>query len=155
MIGSMSADTYRLIHVLGVLALFLGLGGVFAGGGKDGPKAPALFTALREGLPPLGLAPLVPWSEATPMLTTVRYPAGVDDRAFRGHLRQVHRIEVGAGLGPLAGAVFRVGLMGHGARPENVLRALAAFGDALQAQGHAADVSAALAAARAEFPSPP
>lgn len=105
--------------------------------------------ALRRGLAPLGLAPLVPAGAATPMLTTVRHPAGVDDRAFRNHLRQVHRIEVGGGLGPLAGKVFRVGLMGHGARMENVVRALAAFGDALAVAGVPADIAGALAAARA------
>jgi len=104
--------------------------------------------ALRSGLDALGLAPLVPWGDATPMLTTVRYPAGVDDRAFRAHLRHVHRIEVGGGLGPLAGSVFRVGLMGHGARLSNVARAIAAIGDALAAAGVRVDVAAALAAVR-------
>lgn len=109
----------------------------------------AVAAALRRGLVVLGLEPLVPVAHATPMLTTVRHAAGVDDRAFRTHLRQVHHIEVGGGLGPLAGKVFRVGLMGHGARLPNVLRALAAFGDALAAAGHRVDVAAALAAARA------
>lgn len=103
-------------------------------------------SALRRGLAPLGLAPLVPMAQATPMLTTIRYPDGIDDVAFRKHLRHQHHMEVGAGLGPLAGKVFRVGLMGHGARLENVLLALAAFGDALIVAGHDADVSAALAA---------
>lgn len=102
--------------------------------------------ALRRGLAPLGLTPLVPEAHATPMLTTVHYPDGVDDVAFRSHLRQRHGIEVGGGLGPLKGGVFRVGLMGHGARLENVLRAVAAFGDALLAGGRRVDVSAALAA---------
>lgn len=105
--------------------------------------------ALRAGLPPLGLEPLVPVAHATPMLSTIRLPAGVDDRAFRAHLRHVHAIEVGGGLGPLAGAVFRIGLMGHGARVANVLRALAAIGDALAHAGRAVDVAGALAAARA------
>jgi alanine-glyoxylate transaminase/serine-glyoxylate transaminase/serine-pyruvate transaminase len=109
----------------------------------------AVARALRAGLHELGLEPLVPVADATPMLTTVRHRPGIDDRAFRAHLRQVHRVEVGGGLGPLAGAVFRVGLMGHGARLENVLRLLAACGDALAAAGHRADVTAALAAARA------
>ena len=104
--------------------------------------------ALRRGLAALGLRPLVLADSATPMLTTVRYPDGVDDRVFRAHLRERHRIEVGGGLGPLAGKVFRVGLMGHGARLENVLRGLAAIGDALVAQGLRADVGDALAAAR-------
>ena len=106
--------------------------------------------ALRRGLEPLGLKPLVPFDQAAPMLTTVCYPDGVDDAAFRGHLRREHRIEVGGGLGPLAGKVFRVGLMGHGARLGNVLRGLAAFGDALAAAGHKPDVSAALAAVHCE-----
>jgi alanine-glyoxylate transaminase/serine-glyoxylate transaminase/serine-pyruvate transaminase len=104
---------------------------------------------LRAGLAPLGLQPLVPAAHATPMLTTVRHRDGVDDKAFRACLRQRHGIEVGGGLGPLAGKVFRVGLMGHGARPENVLRVLAAIGDALAAAGQPADVAAALQAAHA------
>ncbi|MCU0866914.1 MAG: alanine--glyoxylate aminotransferase family protein [Planctomycetes bacterium] len=108
----------------------------------------AVAAALRRGLPALGLEALVPPEHATPMLTTIRCPAGVDDRAFRAHLRQVHGIEVGGGLGPLAGRVFRVGLMGHGARLPNVLRALAAFGDALAAAGQRVDVAASLTAAR-------
>ena len=106
--------------------------------------------ALRRGLEPLGLKPLVPADQAAPMLTTICYPDGVDDAAFRRHLRAQHRIEVGGGLGALAGKVFRVGLMGHGARLENVLRAVAAFGDALAAAGQKPDVSAALAAVHSE-----
>jgi len=90
---------------------------------------------------------LVPVAEATPMLTTVRHRPGIDDRAFRTHLRQRHLLEVGGGLGPLAGKVFRVGLMGYGAQLPNVLRALAGFGDALAAQGQPVDVPAAMAAA--------
>lgn len=109
----------------------------------------AVATALRRGLAVLGLEPLVPFEQATPMLTTIRHRAGIDDRAFRTHLRQRHLLEVGGGLGPLAGKVFRVGLMGYGAQLPNVLRALAAFGDALAAQGQSVDVPAALAAAAA------
>ena len=105
--------------------------------------------ALRRGLAPLGLEPLVPAEHAAPMLTTVRYPDGVDDAAFRQHLRRQHRIEVGGGLGDLAGRVFRVGLMGHGARPENVVTAVRALGDGLRAQGRAPDVEAAVAAVHA------
>ena len=102
--------------------------------------------AFRRGLGPLGLEPLVPAAHAAPMLTPVCYPDGVDDAAFRRHLRQQHHIEVGGGLGDLAGRVFRVGLMGHGARTENVVTALRALGDGLRAQGHAPDVEAAVAA---------
>ena len=105
--------------------------------------------ALRAGLERLALVPLVSVDLATPMLTTVRHADGIDDKAFRGHLRQHHQIEVGGGLGPLAGKVFRIGLMGHGARLENVLRVLAAIGDALAAAGRSVDLAAAFGAARA------
>lgn len=109
----------------------------------------AVAAQLRRGLEAMALTPLVAAAHAAPMLTSVRYPQGVDDRAFRAHLRNAHKIEIGGGLGPLAGRVFRLGLMGHGARPENVLRVLAAIGDALAAQGRTVDVASALAAARA------
>ncbi|MFM1873660.1 MAG: hypothetical protein RL398_3082 [Planctomycetota bacterium] len=105
--------------------------------------------ALRAALPHLGLEPLVPVAEATPMLTTIRYPDGVDDAAFRRALRGEHAIEVGGGLGPLAGKVFRVGLMGHGATLANVERAVAAFGAGLEAQGRKVDIPQAIAAAQA------
>jgi alanine-glyoxylate transaminase/serine-glyoxylate transaminase/serine-pyruvate transaminase len=82
------------------------------------------------------------------MLTTVQYPGGVDDAAFRRRLREMHRIEVGAGLGPLAGRVFRIGTMGHGATLRNVERVVAAIGEALAAQGVRVDPAAALLAAR-------
>ncbi len=108
----------------------------------------AVAASLRRGLDVLGLMPLVAVADATPMLTSVCYPEGIEDRAFRAHLRKVHAVEIGGGLGSLAGRVFRLGLMGHGARPENVLRALAAIGDALSAQGRTADIGGALAAAR-------
>jgi alanine-glyoxylate transaminase/serine-glyoxylate transaminase/serine-pyruvate transaminase len=109
----------------------------------------AVAAQLRRGLEAMDLAPLVAAAHATPMLTSVLYPDGVEDRAFRAHLRNVHAIEIGGGLGPLAGRVFRLGLMGHGARTENVMRVLAAIGDALAAQGHVVDLTAALEAAMA------
>ena len=65
------------------------------------------------------------------MLTTVCYPAGIDDAAFRKHLRQQHRIEVGGGLGPLAGSIWRVGLMGENAHPECVDRLVTALREEL------------------------
>ena len=108
----------------------------------------AVARALRAALPPLGLSALVAVEQATPMLTTVVYPGGVDDAAFRRRLREMHRIEVGAGLGPLAGRVFRIGTMGHGATLANVERVVAAIGEALAAQGVRVDAAAALLAAR-------
>jgi alanine-glyoxylate transaminase / serine-glyoxylate transaminase / serine-pyruvate transaminase len=132
-----------------VYALSVALDEVFAEGvAAREQRHRDVAASLRRGLDALGLQPLVAVAHATPMLTSVCYPDGVDDRAFRAHLRQVHAIEIGGGLGPLAGKVFRLGLMGHGARPANVLRALAAIGDALAAQGRHVDIAAALAAAR-------
>lgn len=47
MVGSMSPETYRLLHIVGVLLLFMGLGGILAAAGRDGGKAPRLFLALH------------------------------------------------------------------------------------------------------------
>lgn len=63
----------------------------------------------------LGLAFLVDAPHRLPMLNAIRVPDGVDDAALRRRLLDVHGIEIGGGLGPLAGKVWRIGLMGHGA----------------------------------------
>jgi alanine-glyoxylate transaminase/serine-glyoxylate transaminase/serine-pyruvate transaminase len=55
-----------------------------------------------------------------PMINTVKIPEGVDDARVRQRLYDEHNIEIGAGLGPLKGKIWRVGLMGHGARDENI-----------------------------------
>jgi alanine-glyoxylate transaminase/serine-glyoxylate transaminase/serine-pyruvate transaminase len=81
----------------------------------------ALAAALDEaGLSLLPAAPDRLWS-----LNAVRVPAGVDDAAVRGELLRAHGIEVGAGLGPLAGRIWRVGLMGSGSTIDNVNRVMA------------------------------
>ena len=66
-----------------------------------------------------------------PSLTTVRVPEGVDEAAVRKHLREVYGIEIGSGLGPLKGKIWRIGLMGYGSQPANVELLLAALGDCL------------------------
>lgn len=53
-------------------------------------------------------------------LTTVRIPDGVDGKAFCRHLLDAHGIEVGGGLGALAGKVWRIGLMGYNSTSANV-----------------------------------
>jgi len=82
---------------------------------------------LVEGLEALGLEMLVSRDCRLPMLNSLRIPEGADDAAVRGRLRNEHKIEIGAGLGPLAGKIWRIGLMGHTARPENVDRVLGAL----------------------------
>ena len=57
----------------------------------------------------------------------MRIPAGVDGKAFSQHLLTMHGIEVGGGLGALAGKVWRIGLMGYNSQPENVDRLLNLF----------------------------
>jgi alanine-glyoxylate transaminase/serine-glyoxylate transaminase/serine-pyruvate transaminase len=85
---------------------------------------------LLAGLEPLGFEPLVAAEHRLPMLTTLRLPHFVRRRGeaeLRRTLLERHGIEVGGGLGKLAGAVWRVGLMGENARPEPVERLLEAL----------------------------
>src|SRR5262249_35641050 len=82
---------------------------------------------LAAGLEALGLELLVRPECRLPMLNPVKVPAGVDEARVRTRLLNEHRIEIGAGLGPLARKIWRVGLMGHTARPENVERFLGAL----------------------------
>jgi len=78
----------------------------------------------------------------------VRVPDGVDEPAVRRRLLEEFGIEIGAGLGPLAGKIWRVGLMGAGSTVSNILLFLSAFERVLRASGHrAGSESAALAAA--------
>jgi alanine-glyoxylate transaminase/serine-glyoxylate transaminase/serine-pyruvate transaminase len=86
---------------------------------------------LVAGLESLGLHLMVDPEWRLPMLNAVNVPAGIDEASVRRRLREAHRIEIGAGLGPLAGKIWRIGLMGHTARPENVDRLLDALASAL------------------------
>ena len=76
-------------------------------------------TFVRE-MRKLELEPAVAEPIRAPMINTVKIPEGVDDPNVRQRLYDDFNIEIGAGLGPLKGKVWRVGLMGHGARVENV-----------------------------------
>ena len=87
----------------------------------------ACHAQLVEGLAKLGLEMFVEASSRLPMLNLVTVPEGVEEARVRKRLLEEHRIEIGAGLGPLAGKVWRIGLMGHTARRENVERLLAAL----------------------------
>jgi alanine-glyoxylate transaminase/serine-glyoxylate transaminase/serine-pyruvate transaminase len=82
---------------------------------------------LWAGLERLGLELHVSEPLRLATLTTVRIPEGVDGKAFSRHLLDRFGIEVGGGLGDLAGKVWRIGLMGYNSTPENVDRLLAIF----------------------------
>ena len=87
--------------------------------------------SLVQGLEELGLELIVDKAFRLPMLHAVKIPDGVEDAAGRSVLRSKHKIEIGAGLGPLAGKIWRIGVMGHTAREENVKRLLASLPDVL------------------------
>jgi alanine-glyoxylate transaminase/serine-glyoxylate transaminase/serine-pyruvate transaminase len=86
---------------------------------------------LVAGLEKLGLQMFVDASCRLPMLNAVVVPDGVDEAAVRRRLREDFMIEIGAGLGPMAGKVWRIGLMGETCRPANVERILSAFREIL------------------------
>jgi alanine-glyoxylate transaminase / serine-glyoxylate transaminase / serine-pyruvate transaminase len=77
---------------------------------------------LIQKLGELGFTMLVDEPYRLPMLNAVVIPDGVDDKAVRGRLLEEHRIEIGGGLGALAGKIWRVGIMGYNARNETVDR---------------------------------
>ena len=84
----------------------------------------AAHKQLVEGLAKLGMDMLVAPEYRLPMLNAVKIPDGVDEAAIRARLLKEFGIEIGSGLGPLAGKIWRIGLMGHTARAENVQRLL-------------------------------
>ena len=86
---------------------------------------------LKAGLDALGLEIVVSESERLPQLNAVAIPAGVDDAEVRQRLLNDYSLEIGAGLGALAGKVWRVGLMGYASRRENVLLCLSALENTL------------------------
>ncbi|GAA2033133.1 alanine--glyoxylate aminotransferase family protein [Terrabacter terrae] len=86
---------------------------------------------LQDGLEELGLTLFAQEGARLPELTTVRVPDGVDSAAVRRHLLERHNLEIGAGAGAYASTVWRIGLMGHNARPDRVALVLAALKDAL------------------------
>jgi alanine-glyoxylate transaminase/serine-glyoxylate transaminase/serine-pyruvate transaminase len=84
------------------------------------------------------------------MLNAVLIPEGVDDRKVRGTLLNDYNIEIGGGLGPLAGRTWRIGLMGSSCRPENVTLLLNVLERILKAHG-VPNRSGAAAAAEAVY----
>ena len=95
----------------------------------------AMHQALVAGLGGLGLDMQVAKAHRLPQLNTVRVPEGVDEARVRQHMLERFGVEIGAGLGPLKGKVWRIGLMGASATPRHIRACLTALGDALAAQG--------------------
>lgn len=103
--------------------------------------------ALTAGVSAMGLELAVAPEHRLPQLNPVRVPEGVDEAAVRRALLDQYNIEIGAGLGPLKGKVWRVGLMGHTARREHVVTFLGAFEEVLARSGARIARGRALAAA--------
>jgi alanine-glyoxylate transaminase/serine-glyoxylate transaminase/serine-pyruvate transaminase len=83
---------------------------------------------LKEAMEPLHLDFFVEEAYRLPQLNAVRIPEGVDDAAVRSRLLSEYSMEIGSGLGPMAGKIWRIGLMGYASRPENVEKLAAALG---------------------------
>jgi alanine-glyoxylate transaminase / serine-glyoxylate transaminase / serine-pyruvate transaminase len=132
-----TAGAGRVYHhtapVAMVAALHAGLGALLDEG-LDAARArhARCGRLLCDGLEQLGLELLVKEDDhRLPQLTTVRIPPTVDDGVCRQALLTDYGIEIGAGAGQLAGQIWRIGCMGHTARPRNVLALLAALGEVL------------------------
>ena len=107
--------------------------------------------ALKAGLAAIGIKYASNEAHTLPMLNAVHIPAGVDDMKVRGGLLNKFGIEIGGGLGAYKGKVWRVGLMGHGARQGNVLCFLAALEQLLGEQAYGFEHGASIAAANAVY----
>ena len=83
--------------------------------------------ALRAGIEAMGLGFYVKEKDRLPQLNAVTVPEGVDEAEVRARLLKGYNLEIGAGLGSLAGKVWRIGLMGYGANMKNVLYCLGAL----------------------------
>ena len=104
--------------------------------------------ALVAGLEAMGLSMAVAPEYRLPQLNSVCIPEGVDDAAVRTALLQDFDLEIGAGLGALAGKTWRIGLMGYASSERNVLRCLNALEAVLEKQGAGIRTGAALDAVR-------
>jgi alanine-glyoxylate transaminase / serine-glyoxylate transaminase / serine-pyruvate transaminase len=89
-----------------------------------------------EGIEAMGLSMHVPDGNRIPTLNTVRVPSGVDEAKVRKQLLDGPGIEIAGGFGPLAGKIFRIGVMGPLATEENVQFFLKEFSKALRAAGY-------------------
>jgi alanine-glyoxylate transaminase/serine-glyoxylate transaminase/serine-pyruvate transaminase len=107
--------------------------------------------ALKAGLEAMGLEFVVEEKSRLPQMNAVFCPKGVDEALVRRTLLDEFSLEIGAGLGPLAGKIWRFGLMGHSCRPENVMLCLSALGSVLSDMGMPVHVGDAEAAAHSAY----
>ena len=99
-------------------------------------RRPKACSILQAGLEARGFELVAPACARLPQLTSVqvpesRLPAGTDEAGIRRELLHRYDIEIGGGLGAFAGKCWRIGCMGHTARPRNVALVLAALDELL------------------------
>jgi len=109
--------------------------------------------ALKAGLEAMGLKFLVKEQYQLPQMNAVRCPEGVNEAEVRKTLLGEFSLDMGAGLGPLAGKIWRIGIMGYSCRPDNVMLCLSALGSVLSDMGLAVHVGDAEAAAHSAYAS--
>jgi len=104
--------------------------------------------ALKAGVEVMGLRFVVKEGERLPQLNSIYIPDGVDDTAVRAALLNDYNLEIGAGLGVMAGKIWRIGLMGHASNSTNVLFCLSALEETLARLNAPIKRGMAVAAAR-------
>ncbi len=109
--------------------------------------------ALRTGIEAMGLSLIVEEASRLPQMNAVSVPDGVDEAALRSELLRDFNLEIGAGLGALAGKIWRLGLMGHSSNPTNVLLCLGAMDTVLTSMGANIQSGVAVEKARAFYKS--
>ena len=107
--------------------------------------------ALKAGLEAMGMKFLVKEQFQLPQMNAALCPEGVNEAEVRKRLLNEFNLEIGAGLGPLAGKIWRFGLMGYSCRPENVMVCLSALGSVLEDMGMPVHVGEAESAAHGAY----
>ena len=107
--------------------------------------------ALRSGLEAMGLSFVVPKGQRLPQLNAVSIPDGVDEAAVRSVLLNEYNLEIGAGLGAMAGKIWRIGLMGFASNQTNVLFCLGALDAVLSSMKAPVNSGVAVDAARSVY----
>lgn len=105
------------------------------------------FSALLAGIEAMGLQPLAEEGFRLTTVCAIRVPNGIDEAKVRHDLLTQYNIEISGGLGPLAGKIWRVGVMGHSAQRGNIMLVLSALEESLRQQGYPVQPGAATAAA--------
>lgn len=131
----------RSYHHTGMVSMWYAMREALALVAEEGLEAmwarhEAVHQQLWAGLSAMGLEPFVKDpKDRLCTVNTVEVPAGVDWAAVVKNAMDKYQVEIAGGLGPSAGKVWRVGLMGYNATPANVELVLAAFKDGLEQQG--------------------